>query len=192
MQHTYALVVIQQVHLLLLLHGGCNCLTMELRMSHEEEFTPKSLLLTGGAGFIGSAVLLHLVERFPDCHFVCIDKLSYCSSTEHFSSIKDNSNFKFVKGSVASLDLVTYVLDSEKIDTVMHFAAQSHVDNSFGNSIAFTMDNVLGTHVLLEACRLFKHQIKRIIHVSTDEVYGEAPLGKVPYNFEHSLQLRII
>jgi UDP-glucose 4,6-dehydratase len=77
---------------------------------------------------------------------------------------------------------VTYLLETEHIDTVLHFAAQSHVDNSFGNSISFTVDNVLGTHVLLEACRLFKKQIRRFIHVSTDEVYGEAPLGKVIFH----------
>jgi UDP-glucose 4,6-dehydratase len=75
------------------------------------------------------------------------------------------------------LDLIRYIFETEEIDTVLHFAAQSHVDNSFGNSIAFTSDNVLGTHVLLEACRLFSGQVKRFIHVSSDEVYGQAPLG---------------
>jgi dTDP-D-glucose 4,6-dehydratase len=85
--------------------------------------------------------------------------------------IKDYPNYKFVKGNICSSDLVSFVLEAEKIDTIMHFAAQTHVDNSFGNSFQFTQNNVMGTHVLLESAKA--HNIKRFIHVSTDEVYGE-------------------
>jgi len=101
---------------------------------------------------------------------VNFDKLDYCSSLKNLN-ITNNINYKFVKGDILSADLVSEVLNSESIDTIMHFAAQTHVDNSFGNSFTFTLSNVLGTHVLLEAAKLAK--IKRFIHVSTDEVYGE-------------------
>lgn len=85
--------------------------------------------------------------------------------------IKDYPNYKFIKGNICSSDLVSYVLNAEKIDTIMHFAAQTHVDNSFGNSFQFTQNNILGTHVLLESAKVAN--ISRFIHVSTDEVYGE-------------------
>jgi len=104
-------------------------------------------------------------------YIVNFDKLDYCSSLKNLVSIENAQNYKLVKGDILSEDLVSYVLSSKNIDTIMHFAAQTHVDNSFGNSIDFTKNNVLGTHVLLEAAR--QHKIKRFIHVSTDEVYGE-------------------
>jgi nucleoside-diphosphate-sugar epimerase len=94
----------------------------------------------------------------------------------NLNSIQQNLNFKFIKGDILSPDLLMYVLETEQIDTVMHFAAQTHVDNSFGNSLAFTMNNTYGTHVLLEACRNYGN-IKRFVNVSTDEVYGETSLG---------------
>jgi dTDP-D-glucose 4,6-dehydratase len=82
---------------------------------------------------------------------------------------------QFIKGDIQSPDLLNYILHQENIDTVLHFAAQTHVDNSFGNSLTFTMNNTFGTHVLLESCRLYE-KIKRFINVSTDEVYGETSL----------------
>ena len=90
--------------------------------------------------------------------------------------MKDYPNYKFINGNICSSDLVNYVLKNEKIDTIMHFAAQTHVDNSFGNSFQFTQNNIMGTHVLLEAAKLAG--IKRFIHVSTDEVYGEQHAGQ--------------
>jgi UDP-glucose 4,6-dehydratase len=90
--------------------------------------------------------------------------------------IKDYPNYKFVKGNICSSDLVSYVLKAEKIDTIMHFAAQTHVDNSFGNSFQFTQNNIMGTHVLLESAKVCG--IRRFIHVSTDEVYGEQRLDQ--------------
>lgn len=100
-----------------------------------------------------------------------MDRLDYCSCLANLDEIKDAPNFKFVKGNVCSSELVNYVLEAEQIDTVMHFAAQTHVDNSFGNSFQFTQNNIMGTHTLLESAKVAK--IKRFIHVSTDEVYGE-------------------
>jgi UDP-glucose 4,6-dehydratase len=107
---------------------------------------------------------------------VVLDKLDYCATLKNLECIKDHPNFKFVKGDIKSADLIVHVLQTESIDTVMHFAAQTHVDNSFGNSLAFTLNNTYGTHVLLEACRVYGH-IRRFINVSTDEVYGETSLG---------------
>jgi len=134
------------------------------------------VLLTGGAGFIGSHVLVRLVHKYPAARFVCLDKLEYCSSPLNMKPVVDCPNFLFVKGDITSTDLVNHLMDYYKIDTVMHFAAQTHVDNSFGNSLKFTVANVLGTHVLLESAKLFHNQIRRFIHVSTDEVYGESAM----------------
>ena len=156
----------------------------------EESYTPTSVLLTGGAGFIGSHVLKLLVPKYPDVRFVCLDKLDYCASVKNFDSVADLTNFKFVKGDITSPDLVNYVLHTEKIDTVMHFAAQSHVDNSFGNSFQFTQSNILGTHVLLEAAKNVGKQLRRFIHVSTDEVYGESTIGSGEEWFSESSALR--
>lgn len=143
-----------------------------------EDYQPTSVLLTGGAGFIGSHVLVHLTQTYPDVKFVCLDAVLYCSTERNFEEIKDNANFKFVRGDILSRDLVKYLMKTEKVDTVMHFAAQTHVDNSFGNSLEFTKTNVVGTHVLLECARELMPQIRRFIHVSTDEVYGESELGE--------------
>ena len=102
-----------------------------------------------------------------------IDSLQYCASLKNLENVRNLNSFKFVEGDIRSADLVRHILLQENIDTIMHFAAETHVDNSFGNSFSFTETNVLGTHVLLEACRLLP-SVKRFIHVSTDEVYGES------------------
>eukprot|EP00002_Diphylleia_rotans_P002183 TRINITY_DN1134_c0_g1_i1.p1 TRINITY_DN1134_c0_g1~~TRINITY_DN1134_c0_g1_i1.p1 ORF type:complete len:370 (-),score=80.72 TRINITY_DN1134_c0_g1_i1:580-1689(-) len=135
------------------------------------DYVPKNILVTGGAGFIGGQAVLLLVQKYPNYKIVNLDKIDYCSCPFVLEEIKDAPNYKFVKGNILSPDLVNYVLEQEEIDTIIHFAAQTHVDNSFGNSFQFTQNNVMGTHVLLEAAKV--HGIKRFIHVSTDEVYGE-------------------
>jgi len=147
--------------------------------------TPKNILITGGAGFIASHVVLHFVKKYPEYKVVNLDKLDYCSSLLNLSSIENLPNYKFVKGNICSSDFVKYILKSEDIDTILHFAAQTHVDNSFGNSFQFTENNILGTHTLLEASKV--HGIKRFVHVSTDEVYGEIHEGE---GFEHSTILQ--
>lgn len=133
------------------------------------EYNPKNILITGCYGFIGSAVTILLVKKYPNINFIGLDKLDYCAHIDNLIEINNSSNFKFIKGDISSLDLVNYVLVKENIDTIMHFAANSHVDASFNNSLDFTMTNVVGTHVLLESSK--NHNIKRFIHVSTDEVY---------------------
>lgn len=115
-----------------------------------------------------------------------MDKMDYCASLRNIEEALELGNTKFVKGDVQSMDLLTFVLATEGIDTVMHFAAQTHVDNSFGNSLAFTMNNTYGTHVLLEAARK-AGTIRRFVNVSTDEVYGETSLGKEEGLQEHAM-----
>ena len=136
-----------------------------------DDYVPKNILVTGGAGFIASHVVMLLVKKYPQYKIVNFDRLDYCSCIENLDEIKAYPNYKFVQGNICSSDLVNYVLEAEAIDTIMHFAAQTHVDNSFGNSFQFTQNNIMGTHVLLESAK--RANIKRFIHVSTDEVYGE-------------------
>ena len=136
-------------------------------------YDPRCVLVTGGAGFIGSNTLVYLVEKYPLIRFICLDVLLYCASESNLEEIRGRPNFRFVKGDIRSTDLVAYLIESEGVDTILHFAAQTHVDNSFGNSFEFTQTNVFGTHVLLESAKRFAPQIRRFIHVSTDEVYGE-------------------
>ncbi|CAN1301630.1 Trifunctional UDP-glucose 4,6-dehydratase/UDP-4-keto-6-deoxy-D-glucose 3,5-epimerase/UDP-4-keto-L-rhamnose-reductase RHM1 [Linum perenne] len=148
-------------------------------------YTPKNILITGAAGFIASHVCNRLIRNYPDYKIVVLDKLDYCSNLKNLLPSKQSPNFKFVKGDIGSADLVNFLLITESIDTIMHFAAQTHVDNSFGNSFEFTKNNIYGTHVLLEACKV-TGQIRRFIHVSTDEVYGETDEDAVVGNHEAS------
>lgn len=160
----------------------------ETNSTKDATYVPKNIFLTGGAGFIASHVAILLCKKYPHYNVVVYDKLDYCSCLDNLSEIKDLPNFKFVKGNIGSPDLVSYVLKAEKIDTIMHFAAQTHVDNSFGNSFAFTQDNIYGTHVLLESAKCCD-TLKRFIHVSTDEVYGEGEdFDTDPMTEEHVLE----
>nr|XP_010916151.1 trifunctional UDP-glucose 4,6-dehydratase/UDP-4-keto-6-deoxy-D-glucose 3,5-epimerase/UDP-4-keto-L-rhamnose-reductase RHM3 isoform X1 [Elaeis guineensis] len=148
-------------------------------------YKPKNILITGAAGFIASHVANRLIRNYPEYKIVVLDKLDYCSNLKNLNPSRSSPNFKFVNGDIASADVVNYLLITESIDTIMHFAAQTHVDNSFGNSFEFTKNNIYGTHVLLEACKV-TGQIKRFIHVSTDEVYGETDEDAVVGNHEAS------
>jgi len=153
----------------------------------EGDYQPKNILVTGGAGFIASHVCLLLAKKYSSqIKIVNFDRLDYCACLENLDEIKDYPNYKFVKGNICSSDLVNYVLQAENIDTIMHFAAQTHVDNSFGNSFQFTQNNIMGTHVLLESAKV--HGIKRFIHVSTDEVYGEQRLDQEAMDEEQVLE----
>lgn len=135
------------------------------------QFVPHSVLVTGGGGFIASHVALLLARQYPEYNVVVLDKLDYCAAVENLKEALDLPNFKFIRGDIRSHDLVLYVLAEERIDAVLHFAACTHVDNSFSSSLLFTENNVLGTHVLLETARQYGG-LKRFVHVSTDEVYG--------------------
>jgi dTDP-glucose 4,6-dehydratase len=130
-----------------------------------------TILITGGAGFIASYVVRHFVVQYPQYRVICYDKLDYCASTNNFKALEKMENFAFEEGDIADAERTLEVMKKHNVDAVMHFAAQSHVDLSFGNSYSFTQNNVLGSHVLLECAKYMK--VKRFIHVSTDEVYGE-------------------
>jgi dTDP-glucose 4,6-dehydratase len=138
-----------------------------------------NLLITGGYGFIASHFINYI---FADKHvrkLVNIDAMYYCANENNVhSDIRNSDRYVFVKGNIATMDLVQYILKTYQITHVIHFAAQSHVKNSFEDSLLYTNDNILGTHVLLEACRQWG-KIERFIHVSTDEVYGESMLEKM-------------
>lgn len=145
-------------------------------------FTPRLI------GFIASHAAILMCKKYPQYNIIVYDKLDYCSCRENLNELDDLPNFKFIKGDIASQDLVTYVFKEEKIDTVLHFAAQTHVDNSFGNSFAFTQANTYGTHVLLETAKNCE-TIRRFIHVSTDEVYGEGEsMDAKPMEEDHILE----
>ncbi|ESN90174.1 hypothetical protein HELRODRAFT_104422 [Helobdella robusta] len=130
----------------------------------------KRILLTGGAGFIGSHMVIHLVNKYPNYLVINLDKLDYCASLKNLECIKEKPNYKFIQGDICEPDFMRYILQEEAIDTVLHFAAQSHVDQSFWSSLDFTRTNVYGTHVLVNAS--YEAKVKRFIHISTDEVYG--------------------
>ena len=136
-----------------------------------------NILVTGGCGFIGSNFINYMVKKYPDYKFINIDILHYCASLDNIN-VNNYQNYKFVKGNINDYNLIVYLLKSEKIDTIVHFAAQSHVDNSFLESLKYTEDNIKGTHTLLEAVKNNDKNIK-FIHISTDEVYGESNLDEL-------------
>lgn len=130
-------------------------------------YNPNSILITGGSGFLGSNFKILLRSLYPNVTIINIDKIDYCSKEE-----KIDGKYIFYKDNINNSEILKIILLRYKIDTVIHIAAQTHVDNSFNNSIEFTKDNVLGTHNLIDCCYKYGKDIKRFIHISTDEVYG--------------------
>jgi dTDP-glucose 4,6-dehydratase len=126
-------------------------------------------LVTGGCGFIGSNFLNIIKERHPDIEFVNIDKLDYCSNIHNVNS----GVAKFIQHNLCNVGILENIVKEYKFDYVFHFAAQSHVDNSFTSPLGFTLDNTYGTHTLIEVCRRHIPNVE-FIHFSTDEVYGES------------------
>jgi UDP-glucose 4,6-dehydratase len=134
------------------------------------------LFITGGCGFIGSNFINHIFDLHEDIHIYNIDALYYCADVNNIrEDIQNSPRYKFIEGNICSKDLVNHILHHFEITHVIHFAAQSHVQNSFEDSLQYTQDNILGTHTLLECCRLYGN-IQKFIHISTDEVYGESML----------------
>lgn len=134
------------------------------------------LLVTGGAGFIGSNFIIYMQQKYPEYQIVCLDALTYAGNVENLDKVLNNPNFKFVKGDIRDKDFVFELFEKEKFDTVINFAAESHVDNSIENPQIFLQTNILGTQILLDATR--KYDVKRYHQVSTDEVYGDLPLDR--------------
>ena len=149
----------------------------EEKIGGKTELYPNmNLLITGGCGFIGSNFINYYFDKYKDTinTLVNIDAMYYCASKSNIlESIQNNPKYVFVEGNICETTIVKNILTQYNITHVIHFAAQSHVDNSFEDSIKFTHDNILGTHILLECCRKYNNIIK-FIHVSTDEVYGES------------------
>ncbi|MGN0454193.1 MAG: dTDP-glucose 4,6-dehydratase [Ruminococcus sp.] len=134
------------------------------------------IIVTGGAGFIGGNFVYYELENHPEDEIICLDKLTYAGNMETLSKAMENPKFKFVKGDIADREFVYQLFESEKPDIVVNFAAESHVDRSIENPEIFLKTNVMGTQVLMDACR--KYGITRYHQVSTDEVYGDLPLDR--------------
>ena len=134
----------------------------------------KKVLITGGAGFIGSNFIHYILSKYNDYQVINLDKLTYAANLDNLKDIEDNKNYRFIHEDIADQEFIFKLFENEKFDIVINFAAESHVDNSILNPQIFTITNILGTQVLLDACR--KYNIKRFHQVSTDEVYGELPL----------------
>ena len=135
-----------------------------------------NIIVTGGAGFIGSNFIFHMLKSHPDYRVICLDALTYAGNLSTLEPVMENEKFRFVKASITDRKAVFDLFEEEKPDIIVNFAAESHVDRSIENPSVFLETNIMGTQVLLDACRKFG--IKRFHQVSTDEVYGDLPLDR--------------
>ena len=135
-----------------------------------------TIIVTGGAGFIGSNFIFHMLKKYPDYRIICLDCLTYAGNLSTLAPVMDNKNFRFVKEDITNREGVYRLFEEEKPDIVVNFAAESHVDRSIENPEVFLDTNINGTAVLMDACR--KYGITRYHQVSTDEVYGDLPLDR--------------
>ncbi len=145
------------------------------------------IIVTGGAGFIGGNFVYHMLNNHPEEKIICLDALTYAGNMETLEAALKNPNFKFVKGDIADRNAVYELFETEKPDVVINFAAESHVDRSITNPELFLQTNIIGTSVLLDACR--KYGIERYHQVSTDEVYGDLPLDRPDLFFTENTPL---
>ena len=146
-----------------------------LRITGEEVEIVK-ILVTGGAGFIGGNFVHYMVNKYPEDEIVNLDLLTYAGNLETLKPVEDKPNYKFVHGDIADRDFIMDLFAKEKFDTVINFAAESHVDRSITDPGVFVRTNVMGTQVLLDASK--EYGVKRYHQVSTDEVYGDLPLDR--------------
>ena len=136
----------------------------------------KTILVTGGAGFIGANFIFYMLTAHPDVRIVCLDKLTYAGNLSTLKDVLGRPGFRFVRADICDRDAVYGLFEEERPDTVVNFAAESHVDRSIENPELFLQTNILGTAVLMDACR--KYGVSRFHQVSTDEVYGDLPLDR--------------
>ncbi|MCE5330171.1 dTDP-glucose 4,6-dehydratase [bacterium] len=135
----------------------------------------RTILVTGGAGFIGSNFIHYMVKKYPEYKIINLDKLTYAGNLDNLKSIEDRPNYKFIKGDIADIKIVGEIFSGNKIDAVVNFAAESHVDRSIDNPGVFIQTDIYGTFVLLEAVK--NHKTKLFFQISTDEVYGSILSG---------------
>lgn len=135
----------------------------------------KNLMVTGGAGFIGSNFVLYMLDKYDDYNIIVYDKLTYAGNLDNLLDVADDPRYTFVKGDICDAVMVEDTIQEYNIDTIVNFAAETHVDRSIMNPDAFIQTGVYGTYVLLEAARKF--QLERYHQISTDEVYGHIPAG---------------
>ena len=140
-----------------------------------------TIIVTGGAGFIGSNFIFYMLNTYSDYRIVCIDKLTYAGNLSTLKPVMNNENFRFVKADICDRQAIYHLFEEEHPDIVVNFAAESHVDRSIENPGIFLETNIIGTAVLLDACR--KYEIRRYHQVSTDEVYGDLPLNRLDLFF---------
>jgi dTDP-glucose 4,6-dehydratase len=138
------------------------------------------LLITGGAGFIGSNFILSMINSHPEIEIINLDVLTYAGNLNNLKSVDKNPRYTFIRGDICDPNNVNLILDKYRVDTIVHFAAESHVDRSITKASEFVRTNVLGTQNLLECAR--QHQIEKFIHISTDEVYGSTITGSFTEN----------
>ena len=135
-----------------------------------------NIIVTGGAGFIGSNFVFHMLKKYPDYRIICLDKLTYAGNLSTLAPVMDNPNFRFVKADICDRESVDKLFEEEHPNMVVNFAAESHVDRSIEDPGIFLQTNIIGTSVLMDVCR--KYGIQRYHQVSTDEVYGDLPLDR--------------
>ncbi len=148
----------------------------------------KKILVTGGAGFIGSNFIFYMLEKHPEDRIICLDKLTYAGNLKTLAPVMERPNFKFIRADIADRPVVAEIFAAEKPDVVVNFAAESHVDRSIEDPGIFLQTNVIGTQVLLDACR--KYGVERYHQVSTDEVYGDLPLDRPDLFFTEQTPLK--
>ncbi len=136
----------------------------------------KKVLITGGAGFIGANFIYYILDKYKDYKVFNLDKLTYAANLDNLNSIQNNNNYTFIKGDICNKEFIKNLFEKENFDIVVNFAAESHVDRSISNPDIFINTNVLGTQILLDACK--KYSASRFHQVSTDEVYGDLPLDR--------------
>ena len=147
-----------------------------------------TIIVTGGAGFIGSNFIFHMLAKYPDYRIICLDKLTYAGNLSTLAGVLDNPDFRFVKADICDREAVEQLFAEEHPDIVVNFAAESHVDRSIEDPGIFLQTNIMGTAVLMDACRKFG--ITRYHQVSTDEVYGDLPLDRAELSFTETSPLR--
>ncbi|MCP3872753.1 MAG: NAD-dependent epimerase/dehydratase family protein, partial [Desulfobacteraceae bacterium] len=147
----------------------------------------KNLLITGGAGFIGTNFVYYWLDKYPEDNIIVLDALTYAGNRQNLAKAEESSTFKFVHGDILDQLLVENLLEKNNINTIVHFAAESHVDRSITGPDAFINTNIIGTHSLLKAARkiwLDKSKDHRFHHISTDEVYGTLSPTDPPFSEE--------